>query len=198
MAQLYFYYSTMNAGKSTSLLQSAYNYEERGMKTLVYTAAIDDRDKEGHVSSRVGLHRAAELFKPTTNLFNEIKQRHEHQALSCILLDESQFLTKDQVRQLCQVVDELKLPVLCYGIRTDFLGELFQGSQYLLAWADKLIELKTICKCGKKATMVVRHNESGKVLSEGAQIEVGGNEKYLSFCRKHFNEAMDSGHINIT
>lgn len=188
----------MNAGKSTSLLQSAYNYEERGMKTLVYTAAIDDRDKEGHVSSRVGLHREAELFKAHTDLFKEIKQQHEQQALSCVLLDESQFLTKEQVKQLSQVVDELKLPVLCYGIRTDFLGELFQGSQYLLAWADKLIELKTICKCGKKATMVVRHDDSGKVLSEGAQIEVGGNEKYLSFCRKHFNEAMDTGHINIT
>lgn len=188
----------MNAGKSTSLLQSAYNYEERGMKTLVYTAAIDDRDKEGHVSSRVGLHREAELFRPSTDLFQEIKAQHEQQALSCILLDESQFLTKQQVKQLCLVVDTLKLPVLCYGIRTDFLGELFQGSQYLLAWADKLIELKTICKCGKKATMVVRHDESGKVLSEGAQIEVGGNEKYLSFCRKHFDQAMDTGQINIT
>lgn len=187
----------MNAGKSTSLLQSAYNYEERGMNTLVYTAAIDDRDKEGHVSSRVGLHREAELFKADTNLFEEVKAHQESKTLSCILLDESQFLTKEQVRQLSQVVDQLKLPVLCYGIRTDFLGELFQGSQYLLAWADKLIELKTICRCGKKATMVVRHDDSGKVLSEGAQIEVGGNEKYLSFCRKHFNEAMESGDINV-
>ncbi len=197
MAQLYFYYSTMNAGKSTSLLQSAYNYEERGMNTLVYTAAIDDRDKEGHVSSRVGLHREAELFKQETNLFAEVQTQLKSQTLSCVLLDESQFLTKEQVKQLCRVVDELKLPVLCYGIRTDFLGELFQGSQYLLAWADKLIELKTICRCGKKATMVVRHDDSGRVLSQGAQIEVGGNEKYLSFCRKHFNEAMASGDIKV-
>ena len=124
----------MNAGKSTSLLQSAYNYEERGMKTLVYTASIDNRDKQGHVSSRVGLHREAELFKPETDLFSEIKHQHEKESLSCVLLDESQFLTKQQVQQLSQVVDDLKLPVLCYGIRTDFLGELFQGSQYLLAW----------------------------------------------------------------
>lgn len=187
----------MNAGKSTSLLQSAYNYEERGMNTLVYTAAIDDRDKEGHVSSRVGLHREAELFKQETDLFAEVQTQLKSQTLSCVLLDESQFLTKEQVKQLCRVVDELKLPVLCYGIRTDFLGELFQGSQYLLAWADKLIELKTICRCGKKATMVVRHDDSGHVLSQGAQIEVGGNEKYLSFCRKHFNEAMTSGDIKV-
>lgn len=187
----------MNAGKSTSLLQSAYNYEERGMNTLVYTAAIDDRDKAGHVSSRVGLHREAELFKTDTDLLQEIKKHQVSTKLSCVLLDESQFLTKDQVSQLCQVVDQLKLPVLCYGIRTDFLGELFQGSQYLLAWADKLIELKTICRCGKKATMVVRHDDTGKVLSEGAQIEVGGNEKYLSFCRKHFNQAMASGDIEV-
>lgn len=198
MAQLYFYYSTMNAGKSTSLLQSAYNYEERGMKTLVYTASIDNRDKQGHVSSRVGLHREAELFTPQTNLFDDIAHRHQEHSLSCVLLDESQFLTKQQVKQLCEVVDDLKLPVLCYGIRTDFLGELFQGSQYLLAWADKLIELKTICHCGKKATMVVRHDEGGKVLSEGEQIEVGGNEKYLPFCRKHFDQAMNEGTVNIT
>ena len=196
MAQLYFYYSTMNAGKSTSLLQSAYNYEERGMKTLVYTASIDNRDKQGHVSSRVGLHREALLFKQDTNLYDDVQQQAQGEAVSCVLLDESQFLTKAQVQQLAQVVDELKIPVLCYGIRTDFLGELFEGSQYLLAWADKLIELKTICKCGKKATMVVRHDEQGRVLSEGAQIEVGGNEKYLPFCRKHFNQAMDSGLIN--
>jgi len=187
----------MNAGKSTSLLQSAYNYEERGMKTLVYTAAIDNRDKEGHVSSRVGLHREAELFNQQTDLFEAVKEHLKQQSVSCLLLDESQFLTKAQVQQLSKIVDDLKIPVLCYGIRTDFLGELFEGSQYLLAWADKLIELKTICQCGKKATMVVRHNDEGKVLSEGAQIEVGGNEKYLSFCRKHFNEAMETGSIHI-
>lgn len=187
----------MNAGKSTSLLQSAYNYEERGMKTLVYTAAIDNRDKEGHVSSRVGLHREAELFQRQTNLFTQVQQQHNDNKVNCVLLDESQFLTKQQVKELCQVVDELKIPVLCYGIRTDFLGELFEGSQYLLAWADKLIELKTICQCGKKATMVVRHDDAGKVLSQGEQIEVGGNEKYLSFCRKHFNQAMASGLIRI-
>ena len=186
----------MNAGKSTSLLQSAYNYEERGMKTLVYTAAIDSRDKVGHVSSRVGLHREARLFDDNSNLYQEIVQLHEEDTFSCILLDESQFLTKQQVAQLAKVVDKLKLPVLCYGIRTDFRGELFEGSKYLLAWADKLIELKTICHCGKKATMVVRHDSSGNVYKEGTQVEVGGNDRYLSLCRKHFYHAMETGDIN--
>lgn len=197
MAQLYFYYSTMNAGKSTSLLQSAYNYEERGMKTLAYTANIDDRDKQGHVSSRIGLHREAELFSAETNLFEEIKQHHNDNRISCVLLDESQFLNKSQVQQLTDVVDELKIPVLCYGIRTDFLGELFDGSKYLLAWADKLIELKTICHCGKKATMVVRHDQNGKVFAEGSQIEVGGNERYVAFCRKHFKQAIEEQSIEF-
>lgn len=186
----------MNAGKSTSLLQSAYNYEERGMSTLVFTAAIDSRDKEGHVSSRVGLHREAKLFDNETDLFAQIQDLHQQHSYSCILLDECQFLTKQQVQQLAHVVDKLKLPVLCYGIRTDFRGELFPGSQYLLAWADKLIELKTICHCGKKATMVVRHTSEGDVFKEGTQVEVGGNDKYLSLCRKHFHQAMDSGSIN--
>lgn len=160
------------------------------METLVYTARIDDRDKQGHVSSRIGLHREAELFSAETNFFTNIKAIQQTKSISCILLDESQFLTKQQVQQLSDVVDELNIPVLCYGIRTDFLGELFEGSQYLLAWADKLIELKTICHCGKKATMVVRHDESGNVATEGSQIEVGGNERYTAFCRKHFKQAI--------
>ena len=195
MAQLYFYYSTMNAGKSTSLLQSAYNYVERGMNSLIYTAGIDDRTQVGTVSSRIGLSQPASIFTGETNLFEEIQTRHTNEAVHCLLVDESQFLSKAQVLQLANVVDELKIPVLCYGIRTDFQGELFEGSKHLLAWADKLIELKTICHCGKKANMVVRYNDQDEVITQGAQVEIGGNDKYMSLCRRHFKVATIEGRI---
>ncbi|MBT0585643.1 thymidine kinase [Alteromonas oceanisediminis] len=188
MAQLYFYYSAMNAGKSTSLLQSAYNYKERGMHTLIYTAAFDDRYGIGKVSSRIGLHAEAQLFSDAINLFEDIQQHHAQQPIDCIFIDESQFLTKAQVRQLIDVVDDLDIPVLAYGLRTDFAGETFDGSHYLLAWADKLFELKTVCHCGRKATFVVRWDEHGNAVRAGAQVEIGGNDRYESMCRKHFKE----------
>lgn len=190
MAKLYFYYSSMNAGKSTTLLQSSYNYQERGMNTLVYTAAIDDRFGVGKVSSRIGISQEAQLFTSDTNLFTEINALHSHKALHCILIDEAQFLTKAQVYQLSDVVDKLKIPVLCYGLRTDFQAELFEGSKYLLAWADELEELKTICDCGKKAHFVVRLNEKGEAIKDGEQIQIGGNDKYLSVCRYHYKQKL--------
>ncbi|QLB14743.1 thymidine kinase [Mannheimia granulomatis] len=190
MAKLYFYYSSMNAGKSTTLLQSSYNYQERGMNTLVYTAAIDDRFGVGKVSSRIGISQVASLFNAETDLFAEIKIKHSENILHCILIDEAQFLTKNQVYQLTDVVDKLKIPVLCYGLRTDFQAELFEGSQYLLAWADELEELKTICDCGRKAHFVVRLNENGEAIKEGAQIQIGGNDKYLSVCRYHYKQKL--------
>lgn len=190
MAKLYFYYSSMNAGKSTTLLQSSYNYQERGMNTLVYTAAIDDRFGVGKVSSRIGISQEANLFTADTNLFAEIKALHSNKALHCILIDEAQFLTKTQVYQLSDVVDKLKIPVLCYGLRTDFQAELFEGSTYLLAWADELEELKTICDCGKKAHFVVRLNEKGEAITDGEQIQIGGNDKYLSVCRYHYKQKL--------
>lgn len=186
MAQLYFYYSTMNAGKSTHLLQSSYNYRERGLETLLFTAHIDDRFAKGKVSSRLGIHADARLFDNNTNVFDEVTQQLQDGKIACILIDEAQFLTKPQVKQLTDIVDELKIPVLAYGIRTDFLGETFVGSASLLAWADKLVELKTICHCGKKANFVMRCDEHGNAVKGGEQIEVGGNERYESLCRKHF------------
>ncbi len=186
MAQLYFYYSTMNAGKSTHLLQSSYNYRERGLETLLFTAHIDDRFAKGKVSSRLGIHADARLFDNNTNVFDEVTQQLQDGKIACILIDEAQFLTKAQVKQLTDIVDELKIPVLAYGIRTDFLGETFGGSAALLAWADKLVELKTICHCGKKANFVMRCDEHGNAVKGGEQIEVGGNERYESLCRKHF------------
>lgn len=195
MAQLYFYYSTMNAGKSTSLLQSAYNYQERGMTRLIFTAAIDDRMEAGKVSSRIGLSEEAQLYHQDTDLYQFVISEQKNGNIDCVLIDESQFLTEQQVRQLSEVTDELNIPVLCYGIRTDFLGELFEGSKYLLAWADKLIELKTICYCGKKATMVVRYDQNEDVKTQGQQVEVGGNDRYMSYCRKHFKLAISSGKL---
>lgn len=165
MAQLYFYYSAMNAGKSTALLQSSYNYQERGMRTVVYTAEIDDRFGAGKVSSRIGLSSPAKLFNQNSSLFDEIRAEHEQQAIHCVLVDECQFLTRQQVYELSEVVDQLDIPVLCYGLRTDFRGELFIGSQYLLAWSDKLVELKTICFCGRKASMVLRLDQAGTKVS---------------------------------
>ncbi|ERK18085.1 MAG: thymidine kinase [Pantoea sp.] len=195
MAQLYFYYSAMNAGKSTALLQSSYNYQERGMRTLVYTAEIDDRFGAGKVSSRIGLSSPACLYNAETQLDVEIAAEHARQPLHCVLVDESQFLTREQVRALSDVVDNMDIPVLCYGLRTDFRGELFVGSQYLLAWADKLVELKTICHCGRKASMVLRLDASGKPFSEGEQVVIGGNERYISVCRKHYKQAIDEGSL---
>ncbi len=195
MAQLYFYYSAMNAGKSTALLQSSYNYQERGMRTLVYTAEIDDRFGSGKVSSRIGLSSPAKLYNPQTLLLDDIRAEHVRQAIHCVLVDESQFLTRQQVHELSEVVDELDIPVLCYGLRTDFRGELFTGSQYLLAWSDKLVELKTICFCGRKASMVLRLDQAGKPYAEGEQVVIGGNERYVSVCRKHYKDALVAGSL---
>jgi len=186
LAQLYFYYSSMNAGKSTALLQSSYNYRERGMNTFVLTAAIDDRAGVGKVASRIGIETDAYAFNNDDDLSEIINHEHNKQKQHCILIDEAQFLSKEQVKQLTYVVDCLDIPVLCYGIKTDFQGELFQGSHYLLAWADKLIELKTICHCGRKANMILRIDSEGNPVSEGAQVEIGGNDSYESVCRKHF------------
>lgn len=188
MAQLYFYYSAMNAGKSTTLLQSAYNYKERGMRVMLFTADFDDRFAQGKIASRIGLQQDAELFNTTTDLYTKVKSAHKHQPLSCVLIDEAQFLNKTQVKQCLKIVDMLDIPVLTYGLRTDFRGETFEGSHYLLAWADKMNELKTICHCGRKATFVAKVNENGEVVKEGEQIEIGGNERYVSFCRKHYCE----------
>ena len=188
MAQLYFYYSAMNAGKSTSLLQSAYNYAERGMRAEIFTAALDNRFGQGKVASRIGLASSAHLFSPQSNMLDDISELHAQQKIHCVFIDEAQFLNKQQVQQLVAVVDELDIPVLAYGLRTDFLGETFEGSRYLLAWADKLIELKTICHCGRKANFVVRIDAQGQAVKEGEQVEVGGNDRYESMCRKHFKE----------
>lgn len=186
MAQLYFYYSAMNAGKSTSLLQSAYNYRERGMHVEIFTAELDDRFGAGKVASRIGLESEAHLFNPKMDLVQTLEHMNAKGAIDCVFIDEAQFLTKQQVQQLTYVVDELNIPVLAYGLRTDFLGETFEGSQYLLAWADKLVELKTICHCGRKANFVVRLDQHGSPVKEGEQVEVGGNDRYESVCRSHF------------
>ena len=190
MAQLYFYYSSMNAGKSTALLQSAYNYQERGMHPYILSAALDDRYGIGKVTSRIGLAADAQLFSSKDDLFSILDKQNHQQSIDCVLIDESQFLSKQQVKQLTQVVDHLNIPILCYGIRTDFRGELFPGSQYLLAWADKLVELKTVCHCGRKATMVVRTDEHGTVIKDGEQVVIGGNDRYQSLCRRHFSQQM--------
>jgi len=186
MAQLYYYYSSMNAGKSTHLLQSSYNYNECGLRTVLYTAQIDDRYSEGKVSSRLGINAEAQLFNSTTDLLNEVNVMQAQDSIACVLIDEAQFLTKTQVKQLTDIVDELHIPVLAYGIRTDFLGQTFSGSAALLAWADKLVELKTICHCGRKANFVIRINSDGNAATHGEQVEVGGNERYQALCRKHF------------
>ncbi|GGA49014.1 thymidine kinase [Dyella nitratireducens] len=189
MAKLYFYYSSMNAGKTTNLLQSAYNYYERGMRTLILTPALDNRYGEGVVASRIGLRSQAERFTAQTDLLAIVRANMaEHGALHCVFVDEAQFLTKAQVWQLTDVVDELAIPVLAYGLRTDFRGELFEGSRYLLAWADTLEEIKTICHTGRKATMVVRVDEQGRAITEGPQVEIGGNERYVSVSRAEFKK----------
>lgn len=190
MAQLYFYYSAMNAGKSTALLQSSYNYVERGMNTQIYTAKMDDRYGVSKVTSRIGISSDAKVFSPETNIFEQVKASNLSQKIDCLLIDESQFLNKNQVAELTRIVDELNVPVLAYGLRTDFLGETFAGSAALLAWADKLIELKTVCHCGKKANFVLRYDENGVPASFGEQVQIGGNDSYQSVCRKHFREVV--------
>lgn len=190
MAQVYFYYSAMNAGKSTNLLQSSYNYQERGMETLLLKSALDQRAGPATIASRIGLKKDCHVFEKTDDLFELISDHHSRLGLACVLVDECQFLTKSQVGELCAVADDLNIPVLCYGLRTDFQGELFEGSWALLAWADRIHELKTICHCGKKATMNLRMGSDGKAVKEGAQVEIGGNERYVALCRKHFREAM--------
>ena len=188
MAKLYFYYSSMNAGKSTSLLQSSYNYRERGMNTLVMAPAIDDRYGAGKVTSRIGLEAPAIRFGGDDNLLSIVAKHIEDEPLHCVLVDEAQFLSREQVFQLSEVTDKLGVPVLAYGLRTDFQGEPFEGSKYLLAWADTVHELKAICECGAKATMTVRLDEHGNAIQEGTQIEIGGNDRYVSMCRKHFKK----------
>ncbi len=191
MAKLYFYYSTMNAGKTTTLLQSAYNYQERGMRTLILTPKLDTRAGEGIVASRIGLKAQAKTFTRDDDLAGLVRQELASKGkIDCVLVDEAQFLGKSQVWQLTDVVDALNIPVLAYGLRTDFQGELFEGSQYLLAWADNLVELKTICHTGKKATMVVRVDEHGRAVTDGPQVEVGGNERYVSVSRAEFKKIM--------
>jgi len=193
VAKLYFYYSAMNAGKTTVLLQSAHNYRERGMNPLLFTPALDNRHKVGVIRSRVGLESDAVAFSGTDDLFDHVKERLQQENVHCVLVDEAQFLNRDQVFQLTEVVDRLNIPVLCFGLRTDFQGELFEGSRHLLAWADELEELKTICHTGKKATMVVRVDEFGYALREGSQVEIGGNERYVSVSRKEFKNVFYSG-----
>lgn len=193
MAKLYFYYSAMNAGKTTALLQSAHNYRERGMNPLLFTPALDDRYRVGVIKSRIGLEAKATVFGPDDDLFETVRERLESGNVHCVLVDEAQFLTKSQVYQLTEIVDRLTIPVLCFGLRTDFTGELFEGSRYLLAWGDQLEELKTICHTGRKATMVVRVDEEGFALREGTQVEIGGNERYVSVSRKEFKEVFFSG-----
>lgn len=189
MAKLHFYYSAMNAGKSTSLLQSSYNYNERGMDTLLLSPAIDNRYGEKKIASRIGLESKALAFKKDENLYKTIQtQLNKNINIKCILIDEAQFMSKDQVKQLAYITDDFNVPVLAYGLRTDFMGEPFEGSKYLLALADQLIELKTICHCGRKANMVLRTDSEGNVLRDGAQVVIGGNDSYISVCRKHFRE----------
>ena len=178
----------MNAGKSTALLQANHNYLERGMKTKMFTYSGDNRFEENKIVSRIGISAEAHSFTNTTDIFKNLKEDDEREEIRCVLIDEAQFLTKEQVKELGKVVDELDIAVLAFGIRTDFQGELFEGSKYLLAWADNLKEIKTVCWCGRKATMVVRLDKKGNILTRGEQVEIGGNEKYVPLCRAHFNK----------
>ena len=184
MAKLYFHYSSMNAGKSTALLQANHNYGERGMSTVLFTAKLDDRDGVGLIRSRIGIDHGALVFADGDDLLGIVREEMEKRPVDCVLIDEAQFLNKAQVRQMTKGVDEQNVPVLTYGIRTDFLGETFEGSKYLMAWADEIKEIKAICHCGKKATMNARIDSSGRMETEGNQIEIGGNERYVSLCRR--------------
>ena len=190
MAKLYFYYASMNAGKSTTLLQADFNYRERGMRTMLFTAAIDDRFAAGTIASRIGLSMPATAFDTATDLRRCVEEEHDRAPLHCILVDEAQFLTVAQVDQLATVADELGIPVLAYGLRTDFQGALFEGSARLLGLADALIEIKSVCLCGRKATMNARVGPDGRALTRGAQTEIGGNDRYVALCRRHFAEAL--------
>lgn len=189
MAKLYFYYASMNAGKSSHLLQADFNYRERGMATMLWTAALDSRS-EGMVRSRIGLESDAHRFTPETDLWAAVSDAHAASKLDCVLVDEAQFLQPQQVWQLARLADEAGIPVLCYGLRTDFLGKLFPGSAVLLGIADALVELKAVCHCGRKATMNLRVDESGAAVRQGQQTEIGGNDRYVALCRKHFSEAL--------
>ncbi|MEE4216069.1 MAG: thymidine kinase [Xanthomonadales bacterium] len=193
MAKLFFYYSAMNAGKTTVLLQSAHNYRERGMSPLLFTPQLDNRYRVGLIKSRIGLEAEAVCFDGAANLFECVETALDESNVHCVLVDEAQFLSRDQVFQLTEVVDRLNIPVLCFGLRTDFQGELFTGSRHLLAWADELQELKTICHTGRKATMVVRVDENGYALREGSQVEIGGNERYISVSRREFKKVFFGG-----
>ena len=190
MAKLYFHYSTMNAGKSTLLLQASYNYRERGMQTYLLTASIDGRAGKGRIGSRIGIGASADMYDTSSDMFAMLERRLKQGPVACVFIDEAQFLTKDQVWQLARAVDDLRIPVMCYGLRVDFRGELFPGSAALLALADEMREARTICYCGKKATMVVRQDEDGNTLTEGDQVQIGGNETYVSLCRRHWREAV--------
>ncbi len=190
MAKLYFYYASMNAGKSSTLLQSAFNYGERGMRVSLWTAAIDDRPGFGAISSRIGLASDAHRFDGGTDIYERVREDNRTSPIACVLVDEAQFLTTAQVWQLARLADEVNIPVLCYGLRTDFQGELFPGSAALLGIADSLVELKAICHCGRKATMNLRVDETGVAVKAGAQTEIGGNDRYVALCRRHFVDAM--------
>ena len=189
MAKLYFYYASMNAGKSTNLLQANFNYRERGMDTMLWTAAIDNRSSRP-IESRIGLGADAHRFGPGTNLFSEVMAQHYATPLACVLIDEAQFLTATQAWQCARLADEGQIPVLCYGLRTDFRGDLFPGSAVLLGIADALVELKAVCHCGRKATMNLRTDAAGEPIARGAQTQIGGNDQYLALCRRHFAEAL--------
>jgi thymidine kinase len=193
MAKLYFYYAAMNAGKSTTLLQADFNYRERGMETMLWTAAHDDRSGSGIISSRIALSAAAHTYSPDVDLFGAVTDELKKRRLDCVLVDEAQFLTRDHVLQLCRITDDLGIPVLCYGLRTDFQGQLFEGSAALLALADALIELKAVCECGRKATMNLRVDAEGHAVAAGAQTEIGGNDRYVALCRRHFFERLREG-----
>lgn len=190
MAKLYFQYSTMNAGKSTLLLQASHNYREGGMATYLITAQFDNRAGCGRIASRIGIGEPADTFAPQEDLYDKLKSRFAKDKIACVFIDEAQFLTKKQVWQLACAVDDLGVPVMCYGLRVDFQGNLFPGSAALLAWADEMREVRTICHCGKKATMVIRRGPDGRAMKEGEQVQIGGNETYVSLCRRHWREAV--------
>ena len=190
MAKLYFYYASMNAGKSTTLLQADFNYRERGMNTLLFTAAVDDRFAAGTIASRIGLTAPAIAFDRATDLAGIVAERHAETPLACVLVDEAQFLTGEQVEQLADVCDRQHIPVLCYGLRTDFQGQLFAGAARLLALADALVEIKSVCQCGRKATMNLRVDGEGRAKAHGRQTDIGGNERYVALCRRHFMAAL--------
>lgn len=193
MAKLYFYYAAMNAGKSTTLLQADFNYRERGMETMLWSAGHDDRSGAGRIGSRLGLAIDARPFSPGVDLFGAVAEELKRRKVDCVLVDEAQFLTRDHVLQLCRLTDEVGIPVLCYGLRTDFQGNLFEGSAALLALADSLVELKAVCECGRKATMNLRIDEDGFAVAAGAQTEIGGNDRYVALCRRHFFDRLREG-----